>query len=178
MTSSHITTPDLPMLGNKKIIGHVLPQFKSAFLLSIGQLCDHGCTSYFNKKYVYISKNKTIILQDSRDTTNGMWKILVPIKTVPSTLPPLLQNNISLQHQNNVTLSKITPLQKMHISPPNNIPLPKYYAAFHVQLIKDQINYLYAALFSPAISTFLAAINLNYFATFPNLTTKLVKKNT
>ena len=73
----------------------------------------------------------------------------------------------------------ITPLQKMHIPPPNNIPLPKYYAAFHVhhvQLLKDQINYIYASLFNPELSTFLAAINLNYFATFPNLTTKLVQK--
>ena len=86
-----------------------------------------------------------------------MWKIPVPIKTVLSTLPSLLQNNISLQHQNNATLSKITPLQKIHIPPPNNVPLPKYYADFHihhVQLIKNQINYLYAALFSPTISTF------------------------
>ena len=48
MTSSHITTLDLPMLGNKNIIGHVLPQLKSASLLSIGQLCDHDCTAYFN----------------------------------------------------------------------------------------------------------------------------------
>ena len=180
MISSHITTLDLPMLSNKNIIGHVLPQLKSASLLSIGQLYDTDCTAYFNKKHVYMSKNKTIILQGSRDNTNVMWKIPIPIKTVPSTLPPLLQNNISLQHQNNATLSTITPLQKIHIPPPNNIPLPKSYVAFHVhhvQLIKDQISYLYAALFSPAISTFLAAINLSYFATFSNLTTKLVQKH-
>ena len=113
-----------------------------------------------------------------------MWKIPVPIKLLPPQtppllkIPPLLQNNISPRHQNNATLSKNTPQQKMRILPQNNISLPKFYSAFHVhhvQLLKDQINYLYAALFSPALSTFLAAIKLNYFATFPNLTTKLVK---
>ena len=137
MKSSHITTLDLHMLGNKNIIGHVLPQLQSASLFLIGQLCDNDCTAYFNKKH-------------SRDTTNGMWKI-------PVQIPPLLQNNISPRHQNNATLSKITPLQKSRILPPNNIQLHKYYVSFHVdhlQLIKEQINYLYATLFSHAISTF------------------------
>ena len=89
-----------------------------------------------------------------------------------------LKTFFSPRHQNNATLSKITPLLKTRILPQNNIPLPKSYAVFHVhhvQSLKDQINYLYAAHFNPEISTFLAAINLNYFATFPNLTTKLVK---
>lgn len=65
------------------------------------------------------------------------------------------------------------------MNPPNNIPLHKYYISFHVyhiQLIKEEINYLYATLFSPAISTFITAITLGYFTTFPNLTTVLVKK--
>ena len=48
MTSSHIPTLDLPMLGNKKIIGHVLPDLKLASLLSIRQLCDHDCTAHIN----------------------------------------------------------------------------------------------------------------------------------
>ena len=108
-----------------------------------------------------------------------MWEIQVPIKIVPSQIPPLLQNNISPQHQTNATISKIMPLQKVRIPPPNNIPLRKYYILFHVhhlQLIKEQINYLFTALFSPAISTFLTAIKIGYFTTFPNLTKTLVKK--
>ena len=36
MTSSHITTLDLPMLGNKNILGHVLLQLKLVSLLLMG----------------------------------------------------------------------------------------------------------------------------------------------
>ena len=82
--SIHKTTLDLPMLDNENVIGHVLPQLKVVSLLSIYQLCDNECTTYFNKKYVYIIKNKNTILQGSRDTSNGIWKILVPIKKNPN----------------------------------------------------------------------------------------------
>lgn len=48
MISTHITILYLTMLGNKNVIGHVLPQLKSVFLLLIRQLCDNDCTVYFN----------------------------------------------------------------------------------------------------------------------------------
>ena len=66
------------------------------------------------------------------------------------------------------------------MTPPNNIPLHKYHVYFHVhhmQLIKEHINYLYAVLFSPLISSFLTAISLGYFATFTNLTTVQFNKH-
>ena len=101
--------------------------------------------------------------------------------TTFSKITPLLKNNISPQHQNNATFSKITPLQKIRMIPPNNIPLYNYYVSVHVrhiQLIKEKINYGCTAHFSPAVSTFLTVIILGYFATFPNLTTVSIKKKT
>ena len=47
---------------------------------------------------------------------------------------------------------------------------------YELNLIQDQINYLYAACFSPPQSTFLHAIRQGFFVTFPNLTAKLVSK--
>ena len=47
---------------------------------------------------------------------------------------------------------------------------------YGLNLIHDQINYLYAASFSPPKSTFLHAIKEGFFITFPNLTAKLVSK--
>ena len=78
MTPFHITTVDLPILGNKNITGHTLPQLQLASI-------DNDCTAYFNKNHIYIIKNYTIICQDSRDTTNALSKILVPTKTITST---------------------------------------------------------------------------------------------
>ena len=98
--------------------------------------------------------------------------------TTFSKITPLLKNNISPQHQNNATFSKITPLQKIRIIPPNNIPLHNYYVSVHVrhiQLIKENINYVCTVLFSPAVSTFLTVITLGYSATFQNLTTVSIK---
>ena len=65
----------------------------------------------------------------------------------------------------------------MRTTPPNNIPLQRNYVSYyvyHIHLIKEQINYLYAACFSPAIFTFIKAIKAGYFTNFPNLTTELV----
>ena len=46
----------------------------------------------------------------------------------------------------------------------------------NIKLISEQVNYIYAACFSPVKSTFLKAIKADYFSTFSNLTTKNVEK--
>ena len=44
--------------------------------MSLGQLCDTGCSAYFNKKLVYIFYNGKIIMQGSRSsTTNQLWQL-------------------------------------------------------------------------------------------------------
>ena len=46
----------------------------------------------------------------------------------------------------------------------------------NIKLISEQVNYIYAACFSPVKSTFLKAIKTGYFSTFPNLTARNVDK--
>ena len=101
MSSTHTTTMHLPTCIKNNIEGHVLPDLKSASLLSIGQFCDNGCSAYFNKNKVYIIHNNTTILEGHRKTSNSMWVIPVPIKS--STATTNLQNITNKHH-----------LQKIH----------------------------------------------------------------
>jgi hypothetical protein len=57
---------------------HLFPALSSGALLSIGQLCDHGCPAIFNASAVNIIKNYKTILQGQRNPTNGMWVIQLP----------------------------------------------------------------------------------------------------
>jgi len=54
---------DLPMLPLSARTTHIFPNLASASLLSVGQLCDAGCTAFFNKTKLYIFFNGKIILQ-------------------------------------------------------------------------------------------------------------------
>ena len=51
-------------------------------LLSVGQLCDIGCTAMFNRQTVTIKLGNTIILTGKRDRTTGLWMAPMPNKAV------------------------------------------------------------------------------------------------
>lgn len=74
MQLTHITQLDIPSLPAAATIAHVLPQLAHN-LISIGQLCDHGCTAKFTKQTVTIKHNTKTILQGKQDTTTGLWTL-------------------------------------------------------------------------------------------------------
>ena len=84
-----------------------------------------------------------------------MWIIPAPIKS--STTTTNLQNDKN-KHRST----------KFHQHTDNNV--------CELNVIQNQINYLYAACFSPPKSTFLHAIKQGFFITFPNLIAQLVSK--
>ena len=49
-------------------------------------------------------------------------------------------------------------------------------ALFPEQTQRDLIQWLHAAAFSPSISTFLEAVERNFFVTWPNLTPKVIRR--
>ena len=49
-------------------------------------------------------------------------------------------------------------------------------ALFPEQTQRDLIQWLHAAAFSPSISTFLEAVEQNFFVTWPNLTPKVIRR--
>jgi hypothetical protein len=72
--STHEGELDLPMLPPAARTAHLLPKLKPKALLSIGQLCDNGCTAEFSATDVIIKSNNTPILQGYRDPM-GLWRI-------------------------------------------------------------------------------------------------------
>ena len=80
-----------------------------------------------------------------------------------------LTNTMSLSHAT-TTASFIEPTYPMdfgayHSTPHNHKPLPSY---------QDLVQWLHAAAFSPSISTFLDAVEHNFFTTWPNLTPQII----
>jgi hypothetical protein len=74
--SSHTATVDLhPALPIAAGEAHVFPDFGSKSLLSIGQLCDNGCTATFTADAVDIAFNGNIILSGKRSPPNKLWQM-------------------------------------------------------------------------------------------------------
>ena len=60
--SSHVGELDLSNLPPAARIAHVFPDLASDSLLSIGQLCDAGCTAFFTKDAVTIEFDSYTVL--------------------------------------------------------------------------------------------------------------------
>jgi hypothetical protein len=78
MRATHTAELPIPALPYAARQAHLFPALSSGALLSIGQLCDHGCQAVFNASTVNIIKNHKTVLQGQRNPTNGMWVIQLP----------------------------------------------------------------------------------------------------
>jgi hypothetical protein len=125
----------------------VQPNLKQS-LISLGQLCDHGCNYVLlDKHYASVIKDGVTSVIGLRNPTNGMWLVNVE----PSDGPTLLPNqHPTYQHQANSAYEQKTKVQL--------------------------IDFLHRACFSPPISTWTQAIEKNFFATWPSLTADAVRK--
>ena len=81
---------------------HIFPGIKRSSLISIGQLCDDGCTAVLNNKEIGIYKNNTIILRGKRNFTDGLWDITIP---TPDSLPTQFANVIIRQDKTKFELA-------------------------------------------------------------------------
>jgi hypothetical protein len=149
---------------------HLFPALSSDALLSIGQLCDHGCREIFNASTVNIINNHKLILQGQRNLTNGMWVIQLPAHDgdAPPVTAPSPNKPIACSTSNQTTHANIT------------TPAPKQAiacSAIEHKTKVDLVTFLHAACFSPATSTFLRNVKAGYFATWPGLTPELITKH-
>ena len=62
---AHINIPTLPPAATE---AHLFPSLASDNLLSIGQLCDYGCTAQFTKDTATITYQNQPILQGTRNS--------------------------------------------------------------------------------------------------------------
>ena len=67
MTSTHTRQLNIPSLPPEACTQHLFPEMKTSGLLSIGQLCDSGCTAKFSKRRLIVRNSRgTIILVGHR----------------------------------------------------------------------------------------------------------------
>ena len=149
MTSTHTSCLHIPSLPPEASHQHLLPAMKTTDLLSIGQLCEHGCTAIFYKRRLIICNEQDEIIiighmvpMGDNDYTNEMWMVNLNKNTPPSSV---------LHLSNAIILANTTK--------------------------KDLAKLNLASLGSPVKSTRVNAIDKGFLNTFPDLTKKLVNKH-
>lgn len=145
--STHTATLNLPSLPLAARAAHIFPHMASASLLSIGLLCDHGCTAIYTNTQVQILDSKqNIILTGSRSPITKLW--MVPLVTADTT------SNTVMMETGHHTASTV----------------------IHSQTQAELVRFYHAAVGSPAVSTLLSALHKG-FINIPGLTAKAVRRN-
>jgi hypothetical protein len=119
-------------------------QFRSSYLISLGQSYNNDCDVHLNKDCLQVYKNNKVIYKGIQNITDGLWDINL-------TNPIISQNNNNIHKTNklNVIIRKNT-------------------------LKTDFINFLNACCFSPTKQSFIKAIQKGNLITFSGLTEKLL----
>jgi hypothetical protein len=71
--------PFHPSFSEKAKQAHVLDGITNASLISLGQLCHDGCVAILYKAKIKIFKDKTCVVDGTRNTSNGLWDIRIPV---------------------------------------------------------------------------------------------------
>jgi hypothetical protein len=169
MGATHTAELPIPALPYAARQAHLFPALSSGALLSIGQLCDHGCQAVFNASTVNIMKHHKTILQGQGNPTNGMWVIQLPApaKDTPPQQAPALQQPIACSATENTAAALDAPAPKQALA----------CSAIEHKTKADLVAFLHAVCFSPTTSTFLRATKAGYFASWPGLTPELVTQH-
>jgi hypothetical protein len=148
--SSHTTSLAIPALPPAACIAHIFPALTSGSLLSIGLLRDHGCEATFAARRVTITLRGTPILSGIRDhSTHGLWTI-----------------NLTLEASNAPLTDQV------------NRPRPSAHLALSGRCtVAERVAFYHAAMFSPVISTWCAALEAGHCTTWPGLTAKQVRQH-
>jgi hypothetical protein len=75
ITSTHTATLNMPSLPHTARQAHILPGLAQQSLLSVGQMCDSGCSMTFTAADVTVKNGKSTIVTGLRDQNSGMWRI-------------------------------------------------------------------------------------------------------
>ena len=75
MESTHIATLQIPGLSRLARQINISPKTHTAPLISLGVLCDYGCTITLDKQVMSIYKNEEEIIKWTRNRKTGMWKV-------------------------------------------------------------------------------------------------------
>ena len=140
----------LPQLPAEARDAHILPGLTHSSLVSIGKLCDAGCTATFDANQVVVCHADKFLLRGTRDRRTGLWRI--PLQNMePPTAPKLPAPPPTLQWQSN--------------------------SAYHASNLPALIKFLHAAAFSPVKSTWLKAAQRGFFHSWPGITPLAISKH-
>ena len=153
ITSSHTAELLLPGLPLTAIQCHIFPDLIAGSLLSIGQLCDHGCNATFTATTVTITNNNIPIITGFRCPLTKLWTINLKPQQKSSFVNPI---HLAIDNH---------PIQDSHI------------ALAASTTVAEQVAFMHATLCSPVISTWCDAVDKGYFPTWPNLTSKQIRKH-
>jgi hypothetical protein len=78
----------LPQLPEAALDAHILPGLTHSSLISIGKLCNAGCTAIFNAQTVTINKNNTTLLHGNCEFRTGLWQFPLTNPTTPHEATP------------------------------------------------------------------------------------------
>ena len=162
--SGQLPNVNLPRLATK---ASVLPQLASSSLISLPQLCDHGCQCLLTKDSLTVIKNGKFVLQGGKGTPilHGVRNPIDKLWDIP------LQQSSS-------TYTKTPTKPFSYLSPPSQSSSHQLNVIIRKkQLKQDLAKFLHGALFSPRYSTLKHAIQKNFLSSFPGLTEHLFNKH-
>ena len=166
MTSTHEGDIHLSPLPPPARQAHLFKELQhgSGSLVSLGQLCDHGCFAVFTATTVKVYYNGKCIVTGYRTPHTGLWHI--PIAAPPGF--PAIQPE---DQASAVTTPTPTP------DVPKQPKLHSCNASHHDPTVAQQVAFSHAALFSPSLSTLQKALDNNYITGFPGLNSKSLRRH-
>jgi hypothetical protein len=81
ITSAHTATLNMSSLPQAARLTHILPGLAQHSLLSVGQMCDSGCSVTFTASNVIVTNGGSTILTGNREKQSNLWS--VPLNPTP-----------------------------------------------------------------------------------------------
>jgi hypothetical protein len=147
MQNTHEGYMNVPHLPPEACKAYLFDDMQSS-LISVGQICQAGCTVKFDAHHVTIRKDDMIILKGQRDPTSGLYHVNLLSKQAPTA----------------------------HPSDTGHSYYGYALSAIAAETIGERIAFLHACAGSPALSSFKSAIQAGYYTTWPELTAARVQK--
>ena len=94
--ATHYALLNLPQFLPESRKAHIFLHLQSGTLLSIGNLCNDGCTTILTAQFIIVSKKNTIIINSNGNQDTELWDI--DILDVPYDTLPVPEMNNTLEN--------------------------------------------------------------------------------
>jgi len=160
MTSTHTAHLHLQNLPPEATQTHLFPSLGDTHLLSIGKLCDAGCTAIFTDTDATIKRNGDIILEGSRsETSPRLWQINLPESETTYSVTIATEEEDSYMWYGPPKATEFSGLAVNQSAKP-----------------ADLVAFSHATLFSPPLTTLAEALRKDFLIGFPGLTKETLAK--